>query len=339
MIYCDKCGAELPDDAKFCYKCGAQVGAPATGASLQGQKGQPKAQENILAPAGITSLKCPSCGAPITPKFGEMIITCEYCGSSITLANDGWKSIQKHTMLPLKFVDEGQVEERVKKLMDRGLLHRHLEESSVKEEFSLSYIPYWVVTVSARTTVTSQNVAAQVGQTATEAAVFGILLGGMGGGFGGRRFISTGRGFGPTLFFMGGYGGGGNVTVNTIDANYNYPVIAVKSLMEYQPKNYEFAMNERVLFDVSKVKSIKVLNGDLGEDAAKGQARTLVEQLQSDRAHKQYHMIQKLQTEVEVSEGELLHAPVWFARYDHKGKKIVLLIDGNSGNTINSIGL
>src|SRR3989454_12315554 len=50
-----------------------------------------------------TSLKCPSCAAPIAPKFGEMIITCEYCGSSITLGSGGWSNIQKQTMLPLRY--------------------------------------------------------------------------------------------------------------------------------------------------------------------------------------------------------------------------------------------
>jgi hypothetical protein len=50
-------------------------------------------------------------------------------------------------------------------------------------------------------------------------------------------------------------------------------------------------------------------------------------------------MIQELHTDVDVAEAELLHAPIWFAQYDHKGKKIVLVIDGNSGSVINSIGV
>jgi hypothetical protein len=50
-------------------------------------------------------------------------------------------------------------------------------------------------------------------------------------------------------------------------------------------------------------------------------------------------MIQELHTDVDVSETELLHAPIWFARYDHRGKEITLVIDGNSGNVINSLGL
>lgn len=80
----------------------------------------------ILAPLNAKALKCPSCGAPILPKFGEMIITCEYCGAGITLENDGWKGIQKQTMLPLKLAERDQVGAKIHDLMDRGLLHRHL---------------------------------------------------------------------------------------------------------------------------------------------------------------------------------------------------------------------
>jgi hypothetical protein len=50
-------------------------------------------------------------------------------------------------------------------------------------------------------------------------------------------------------------------------------------------------------------------------------------------------MIQRLTTDSDVGEVELLHTPIWFARYDHKGKKIILVIDANSGRVINSLGL
>ena len=99
-------------------------------------------------------------------------------------------------------------------------------------------------------------------------------------------------------------------------------------MTQYQPKNYVFNMTERTLFDATKVpKGIQVLNGDVGEEDAKNQAKTYVSQLQSDKAHAQYHMIQSLHTDMDVSDGELLHAPIWLAKYDHKGKAIVLVID------------
>jgi hypothetical protein len=98
---------------------------------------------------------------------------------------------------------------------------------------------------------------------------------------------------------------------------------------------------EKILYSLlAKVpEGVRILNGDVGEDGAKAQAKALVAQLQSEKAHKQYHMIQELHTEIDVAEAELLHAPIWFARYDWNGKKIALVVDANSGGIINSIGL
>ena len=167
----------------------------------------------------------------------------------------------------------------------------------------------------------------------------------MGGGFGGRR-DSFGGGMMDGMMMGTMLGGGGMMgsantkKAYTIDANYNCPIIALKALTSYQPHDYEFSLDGRVDFDPKKVpKSIKILNGDINEDAAKIQAKTISDRLQSDRAHSQYHMIQQMETQEEVASGELLHAPIWFARYDHKGKKIVLVVDANSGSAINSLGL
>jgi hypothetical protein len=330
-LYCPKCGAQLPDDAVFCMKCGTSL------ATAQSKQATASAAP-IIAPLGATALRCPHCGAPISPKFGEMIITCEYCGTGITLGNDGWRGIQKQTMLPLKFAENDQIVAKMHYLMDRGLLHRHLQEGSTLEEMNLSFVPYWIVSASARTSVIASDVAVQVGEIATTAALFGV----MGSAMGGRR----GGGIaGPLLAgaMLGTVMGPGQVGARKtyeMNNNYNFPIVALKALTEYQPRNYQFSLDDRILFDVSKVpKGIKILNGDVGEEAAKYQAKTLVDQLQSEKAHQQYHMIQQLHTDVDVSDTELLYAPIWFAQYDHKGKKIVLVIDGNSGSVINSIGL
>ena len=366
---CPQCGAQLPDEASFCYKCGTRIGASSDGGQGAGVPNAPqpgvtssasKTTEQIIAPTGATSMKCPNCGAPISPKFGEMVITCEYCGSGVVLGNQGWTNIQKHTMLPLKIASVDQVNGIITPLMDRGLLHRHLQQDSQQEEMNLSYVPYWIIAVSARTSVVAANMAAQVGQTATTAALMGIILGGMGGGGGrggfgggGRRRVFSGLGgeasalfqsafaFVPIRAFGMGMGyGGGMRKAEQMDASYNFPVVALKALMEYQPRDYQFDLEGRALFDITKLpKNVKALNGDISEDVAKSQAKTLVDQLQSEKAHAKYHMIQQLTTQSDVGDAELLHAPIWFAKYDHKGKKIVLVIDANSGRVINSMGL
>ncbi len=339
-MYCLKCGTQLPDDARFCSKCGATVQAPAEGGS-QAPGNAAQAVETV-APAGVSELKCPTCGAPIKPLFGEMVITCDYCGSSISLGDAGWRSLMKQTMLPLKLQSQDVVAEKLKDLMDKGLLHRHLEENSTQEELTLSYVPYWLVPVSARTSITAADTVATVGTIATEAALFGVMAGGMGGrrgGFGGGGLME-----GAMLgTMMGGAGGGMNMRKTfTLNENYDFPVVAIKAFTQYQPTDYQFNLTEREIFDVDKLArgvGIKILNGDISEDMAKYQAKTMVDQLQSQKAHKQYHMIQQMNTEMDVADGELLHAPIWFARYDHKGSKIVLVIDGNSGIVVNSVGL
>ena len=269
-----------------------------------------------------------------------MIITCEYCGASVTLGTGGWANIQKQTMLPLKLQTSDDISARVKTMMDNGLLHRHLQESSTLEEMSLSVVPYWLVATSARTSLIASDMVSQGATIATTAALVGVMAGmggGRRGGFGLGGPLLTGAMLGG---MMGGGMGQGQRKAMEMDENYNFPIIALKALTSYQPKDYQFSLSERTLFDISQYpKGIKVLNGDINEDTAKYQARALVDQLQSQKAHAKYHMIQQIQTQIDVSDTELLHVPIWFVRYDHKGSKIVLVVDGNSGNTINSIGL
>jgi len=206
-MYCLKCGSQLPDDAAFCSKCGARTSSTGQTPQVQSSVGT-SGSSQILAPSNAQSLKCPSCGAPIAPKFGEMIITCEYCGSSITLGSAGWANIQKQTMLPLTIQSTDEISSRVKSMMDRGMLDRHLQESSTLEEMTLSVVPYWLVNVSARTSIVATNMVAEGATIATTAALIGVMAG-MGGG---RR-----GGFGAPLLggamlgsmMGGGMGGGG----------------------------------------------------------------------------------------------------------------------------------
>lgn len=330
-MYCPKCGTQLPDDASFCMKCGTNLTSAQT--ELPAAPRTP-----VIAPMGATALKCPSCGAPISPKFGEMVITCEYCGSGVALGGDGWRGLQKQTMLPLGSMGKDQVLVEIHGLMDRGLLHRHLQEGSALEEMNLSFVPYWIVSASARTSIVAADMAVTAGEIATTAALFGV----MGSAMGGRR---RGGIAGPLLAgaVLGSTMGAGQANARKtfeMDNNYNFPIVALKAFNQYQPRDYQFNLGERTLFDISKIpKGTRVLNGDVGEEGARYQAKTFVDQLQSEKAHSQYHMIQQLHTEVDVADTELLYAPIWFAQYDHKGKKIILVIDGNSRSVINSIGL
>ncbi len=368
-MYCQNCGAQIPDQAEFCAKCGKSTGVNA--AKSNQTSNVPNSP--VIAPSGVTSLKCPSCGAPIAPKFGELVITCSYCGSGVTLGDQGWTNIQKQTMLSLKVVTVDQAKAIIKPLINNGFLHRHRFEDSNQEEMSLTYVPYWIVSVSARTSIVVANQAAQIAQTATAAALMGVILGGMGGGGGGggggrrggrggggrRRFFEPGTSnplevinafegvLGLKRIRIMAYGmgmgmgrGGAKGNAQQMDENYNFPVIALKAYPDYQPRDYQFNLAGRELFDISKLpKDVKILNGDVSEEGAKAQAKTLVDQLQSQKAHAKYQEIQSIKTECEIGDVELLHAPIWFTKFDNKGKKIVLVIDANAGRVITASGL
>lgn len=326
----------------FCPKCGSKQ-EKVNASTGNGQTQATAAPQATVAEAGVQELKCPGCGAPIKPQFGEMVITCEYCGTSIFLDNAGWKNIKKHSMLPLALSTKEEAVADLKKKMDHGLLKRHLEEESTLEEINLSYVPYWIVPVSARTNYTAVDAAAEIGTIAATAAIMGLASGSFGGRGGGGGGMGLGLVEGTMVGGMmmgGGMGGGGNLRAYVLDGNYNYPVVSVKALTQYQPKDYSFDLSKRTDFSSSKLpKGIKVLNGDVGESSAKFEAKTNVDQVQAAKAHAKHHMIRSITSQADVGEPELLHAPIWFARFEHKKRSIVMVIDASNGGVINSIGL
>jgi hypothetical protein len=106
----------------------------------------------------------------------------------------------------------------------------------------------------------------------------------------------------------------------------------------YQPKDYQFGLADRTFFDKKNIPNgTTILNGDLGEDAARHAAQAFVQQLQSEAAHKKHSMVSQLHTQVDISEGELLHVPIWYFQLDHKGAKTTILIDAHAGRVIRTV--
>ncbi len=84
-MFCAKCGTQLPDDAAYCVKCGAK-----TSVNVAQVSSGDKNQSLVIGSPNASSLNAQTAAGSIAPKFGEMIITCEYCGTSITsVARDG----------------------------------------------------------------------------------------------------------------------------------------------------------------------------------------------------------------------------------------------------------
>jgi hypothetical protein len=328
---CAYCGAALPDGARFCYTCGKPVGGSGPAGGSARPTPPPPPPPPAVGPTGgpaTAPVNCPSCGAPLKPLFGEMVITCEYCGASVTLGGSGWKEIGKHSLLLPKVTNSEQALVAVRKYLDQGFFHRKdFEESEIVEQ-RLSFVPFWIIPTSATTSFTYTDVAVGVGSTVGSIAAAELLGSALGGGRGGGFIavpIMTGPAVNPTR-------------QDAISGQYEFPVVAVKSMTAYQPKDYKFRLEDRTFFDQKAIpKGSSVLNGDLGEDAAQHAARAFVMQLQSEAAHHKHHMVSKVTTDAQVSEGELLHVPVWYYVLNRKGVKTVLLIDAHAGEVIQTV--
>ncbi len=328
MAACPNCGANLPPNARFCFSCGRPVAGAAGGSPPPPPPPPAAAAPPPSPPAANKPINCPSCGAPLKPVFGEMVITCDYCGGSVSLGGAGWKEINKHTLLLPKVTTAEEALKAVRAFMDQGFLHRKdFEESHIAEQ-KLSFVPFWIVPASATTNFVYTDAAVAVGGTVGSIAAAELLGSALGGG---RR-----GGIVPVPIMMGS-----PVNSNRQDAisgQYEFPVVAVKSMSAYQPKDYQFKLDERTFFDKKAIPDgALVLNGDLSEDAAKHAAQAFVMQLQSEAAHKKHHMVSQLKSDVQVSDAELLHVPVWYFLLEHKGQKSMILVDSHAGKVMQTV--
>lgn len=100
--------------------------------------------------AVVDEIKCSHCGAPIQFKPGEILATCKYCGYTVVVET-GKTFDFEHSVLLNKY-DETQVEETVRDWMREGFLKpQDLARKSKINEKSLMYLPFWVVSVKAKT--------------------------------------------------------------------------------------------------------------------------------------------------------------------------------------------
>lgn len=301
-------------------------------------------------------MMCESCGAPLKTGFGATLITCEYCGSSMTVSGEVAKLISKHSMLLNKITPE-QAVEAAKKWMDSGIFRVGVSKEAEITEVSLKYLPVWTVPV----TVTGNYSASSSGGFAADTrqmsdswkekdkkgflkglgklAVKGAAIGAM--AYGGGRMMSTrGRSGGGML--VGGtmaHGmttGGQRGPANGPISRQYYELMLARRASDIDLNQYQIPLQEKEIFTISKLPGdAEILNGDMLEEEAKAKADALGrEQVRKELSH-QYDTIHALNINASLGEGELIHIPVWFVNYEHKGVKRVAGVDGITCKIVN----
>lgn len=108
-------------------------------------------------------VNCPGCGAPLKLQAGEVIVTCEFCGTALNMAV-GKKYFLRHGIIPSKYSSQ-QISQMAKQWMGGGFLKpEDLARMSRISEMDLIFLPFFVIHVNAKSnyeglfTRTGQNI-------------------------------------------------------------------------------------------------------------------------------------------------------------------------------------
>jgi hypothetical protein len=230
------------------------------------------------------NIRCSHCGAPVEFKPGEIIATCKYCGFT-TVVETGQAFNFEHSLLLNKF-NEAQIEEPIRNWMSSGFLKPpDLAKKSKIMEKNLVYLPFWVVSVEAKTSYKGifERIAPPV--------------------------VKEGK----------------------IQKEYNWLVLA-REAAGFPTREYDVPLEGKIPYDFRKIEGFaKVLNSEIDREEALELAKQQIE------AHHRYLLQQdvdkiiEMYTDINVKQVVYLHAPVWFVKYEYKGKTYQLIMDGAAG--------
>jgi len=274
--------------------------------------------------AMITS--CTRCSAPISPSQEDLIVTCRYCGFTISLATQ--EEIKKHSMLENRLFTQ-QAVEAAQKYMDKGVLRAGVSRDAQITNVKLRFVPFWVFPVDARTYfsgIAGAGVMGEIHQVeeaikdkrASKLSKFGKIV-----KAGVSAYMETQqKEQRPTTIS------------SSFSSYYVWPSLARKTMIS-EINYYDVPAAKKIPFDVGKIASdAEFLNTEFNEEEAKVKVRSEVDSKERLIASGKVDTLQSCSTNVAVGEGELVHAPVWFVQYTLKGDNYVILVDGCEGKVL-----
>ncbi len=235
----------------------------------------------------VNEIKCSHCGGPISFQPGEILATCRYCGFTVVIET-GQTFTFEHSLLLNRF-DQVQVEAPARDWMKEGFLKpSDLAKKAKLVEKELIYLPFWVVSVEARSSYK------------------GIF----------ERIT-------PAVTKEG-----------SIEKDYDWLVLARKAT-DFPTRDYEVPLEGKIPFDFRRIEGFaKVLNSEIDKNEAEEQAKEEIEGNHKFLAQQDVDKIIEFKTEIKIVETVYLHAPLWFIKYEYKGKDYQLVVDGATGVTI-----
>jgi DNA-directed RNA polymerase subunit RPC12/RpoP len=298
----------------------AQVPAIPTSSS------QATTQSPAPKPSQPLPTSCSRCGAPLGVTQEDLIVTCRYCGFTITVATR--EEVKKHSMLENRLLTQ-QAVEAAQSYMDKGLLRVGVSKDAKITNVKLRYVPFWVFSTDTNTSFSGVTGAGFMGELhqAQEAVTdkragklkkFGkLVLAGAGAYMETQQKDKKPR------------------TVSYSFSNhYVWPALGRRTMIS-EINYYDVPATKKIPFDAGKIPSdAEFLNTELSEEEAKAMVKSEVEGKERLIAGGKVDTLQSCNVNVTLGEAELVHAPIWFVHYILKGENYAIAVDGGDGKVL-----
>jgi len=119
-----------------------------------------------------------------------------------------------------------------------------------------------------------------------------------------------------------------------IEKEYNWLILAREAAW-FPTREYDVPLEGKIPYDFRKIEGFaKVLNSEIERDEAVELAKQQIEAHHRYLLKKEVDRVVEMQTAFNVKQMVYLHAPIWFVKYEYKGKAYQMIIDGASGVTL-----
>ena len=121
------------------------------------------------------------------------------------------------------------------------------------------------------------------------------------------------------------------VKEGAISKEYDWIVLA-REASEFATREYDVPLEGKIPFDFRRIEGFaKVLNSEIDREKAVELARTQIDNHHRFLLQAEVDRIIEIKTEITLKQIVYLHAPVWFIRFEYKGKEYPLMLDGATG--------
>ncbi len=119
-----------------------------------------------------------------------------------------------------------------------------------------------------------------------------------------------------------------------IEKKYNWLVLARKAT-EFPAREYDVPLAGKIPYDFRKIEAFaKILNSEIDKNEAVELAKQEIVEHHRYLAQQDVDRIIEMKNEIKIDQTVYLHAPIWFIKYEYKGKTYQLWMDGATSNVI-----